>query len=613
VSAGGAFHARQTGAAVTEPSTTVAAAIITYNRGNVLRQSLSALLNQTRPLDEIIVIDNASSDGTPEIVAEEFPSVRLVRMQENTGAAGGFAAGIREAVERGYEWVWVFNDDDIPESHALETMLDAVGGLPDRTGIVGCARRSSDGNCHALGARWEHRHIPVERIDTSGPPLPLDIVTLSGTLVSAEAVRDSGLPRDNYFMMIEDLEYCLRVRRSGWQVYVVPQPLTTSLNMGSEGSSPPWRGYYQTRNQLAMSLQRRSAQELFWWLVRTTKFCCGALRSGDQPVERTRLRALGTWHALRGVSGRTVLPDAVSGGRGPDLHEPSHRGSHKEAHLARDARNLEPGGQDGVAAETSRERQDLSSSSFVARAVPEVWRSQQGPRLTGSGSWGTFWEETPEKHRIVRAEAQDYVERLSRVLPLHGRLQVLDFGCGTGHVAEELAPRVESVSLWDGAHSIRVRTAGRLAHLRNIQFLDLSEQTDFAACGPFDLILSHSVVQYMTREELAQWLGRWRSMLAPQGAIILSDLIGATRSTLRELFDLLWFAARRRVLVDALVEEAVSVRRYARARLDAPLLTVTPHDLAELTRGDDLSLQVLPQNLGHKSRRLAVLLRPSLS
>jgi 2-polyprenyl-3-methyl-5-hydroxy-6-metoxy-1,4-benzoquinol methylase len=281
--------------------------------------------------------------------------------------------------------------------------------------------------------------------------------------------------------------------------------------------------------------------------------------------------------------------------------------------VIRDVRSPDHGDQDGFAAGTSRERQDLSGASGVVRPVPEVWRSQHGPRLTGRGSWGNFWEGAPEKHRIVRAEAQDYVERLSRVLPLDGRLRLLDFGCGTGHVAEVLAPQVESVSLWDGAHNIRVRTARRLAHLPNIRFLDLSEQADFAAKGPFDLILCHSVVQYMTREDLALWLGRWRSMLAPQGAIVLSDLIGAARSVVREMFDLLWFAARRRVLLDALVEEAASIRRYARAKSDAPLLSVNPHDLAELIGGDHLSLQVLPQNLGHKNRRLAVLLRPSIS
>jgi GT2 family glycosyltransferase len=236
-------------------------------------------------------------------------------MDDNTGAAGGFAAGIREAVARGHDWVWVFNDDDIPEPDALATMLAAVEQLPPRTGVLGCARRGPDGNCHPLGARWNHRHVPVKSADPAASPFPLDVVTLSGTLVSADVVREAGVPKDEYFMMIEDLEYCLRVRRAGWNIYVVPRPLTTSFNLGSGGSSPPWRGYYQTRNQLAMSLEHSSPQELFWWLIRTVKLSFGAILSRDRPVARIRLRALGAWHGVRGVTGRSIPPTSASASR----------------------------------------------------------------------------------------------------------------------------------------------------------------------------------------------------------------------------------------------------------------------------------------------------------
>lgn len=285
----------------------VAAAVPTYNRREVLRKSLTGLLAQSRPLDEVIVVDNASSDGTAEMVAAEFPSVRLVSMPENTGPGGGYAAGLREAEARGHDWIWVFNDDDVPDTNALAVMLDAVAGLPATTGIVGCGRRDASGAPYMLGARWKNRHVPLPPTDVHGPPLAVDVLSFSGSLMSAELVRDIGLPRTDYFMMVEDLEYCLRARRASWSVYVLPQPLTISLNLGSVGQAPPWRGYYQTRNQLAMSLEHRSVPELWWWAVRNVKFVAGALRS-DRRAERLRLRALGAWHGIRGVRGRTVPP-----------------------------------------------------------------------------------------------------------------------------------------------------------------------------------------------------------------------------------------------------------------------------------------------------------------
>ncbi|MGH9112805.1 MAG: glycosyltransferase, partial [Acidimicrobiales bacterium] len=269
----------------------VAAVVVTYNRRDVLRASLAGLLSQTRPLDEVIVVDNASSDGTAEMVTAELPSVRLIEMPHNTGPGGGYAEGLRTAVASGHDWVWVFNDDDVPDPDALAVMLDAVAEPPARTGIVGCGRRDATGRPNAIGTRWKHRHAPVPApADVAGPPVALDVISFSASLVSSALVRAIGVPRADYFMMVEDLEYCLRARRAGWGVYVLPRPLTISLNLGSVGLAPPWRGYYQTRNQLAMTLEHRSVPELWWWAVRNARFCAGALRSGDRGGERVRLR-----------------------------------------------------------------------------------------------------------------------------------------------------------------------------------------------------------------------------------------------------------------------------------------------------------------------------------
>ena len=96
-------------------SGSVASVTVTYNAVQVLPRQIDALLRQTHPLREIVVVDNASSeDGTGTMLAELYPQVTVLRMPENLGAAGGWAAGLSyAAIEKGYDWVWTFDQDSV--------------------------------------------------------------------------------------------------------------------------------------------------------------------------------------------------------------------------------------------------------------------------------------------------------------------------------------------------------------------------------------------------------------------------------------------------------------------------------------------------------------------
>ena len=104
----------------------VAAVVVTYNRRQLLNENLTCLLAQSRPVD-IIVIDNASTDGTFESLGELIDSGRInyYNTGSNLGGAGGFSFGIERAVELGYDYVWVMDDDCMPRADALERLLAA--------------------------------------------------------------------------------------------------------------------------------------------------------------------------------------------------------------------------------------------------------------------------------------------------------------------------------------------------------------------------------------------------------------------------------------------------------------------------------------------------------
>jgi 2-polyprenyl-3-methyl-5-hydroxy-6-metoxy-1,4-benzoquinol methylase len=240
-------------------------------------------------------------------------------------------------------------------------------------------------------------------------------------------------------------------------------------------------------------------------------------------------------------------------------------------------------------------------------------RLEAHSREGGSDPWRSFWEATPAKQEIVRAEASDYVSRLSTVVPLVAEMRVLDFGCGTGHIAERLARQVSEVAVWDASQAVQARTHARLSDNRRVSIVDLSDERGVRASGQFDLIISHSVVQYMGYEELGQWLSTWSSMLKPRGSIVISDIVSDNRGVLRELWDLAAFASRNRVLLGALRDEYATALTYTRAmgRARARLLVLTQADIITLAVRAELNPTMLPGNLGHKTGRLAVRLTRS--
>jgi rhamnopyranosyl-N-acetylglucosaminyl-diphospho-decaprenol beta-1,3/1,4-galactofuranosyltransferase len=286
----------------------VAAVVLTYDRKELLRSCLDGLSRQVRPPDEVVVVDNGSADGTMEFLESSYPQVTRLRIEDNAGYGNGLSHGMRYAHDRGHDWIWTFDDDDRPEPEALDRLLEVARRRPDsRTGIIGSWGYSAEGRVLREGKVWRNGRWKHLVPDTENP-YSVDAMALSGTLISRELTATVGFPKDDYYLMFEDVEYCLRAVRAGFDVIVVPQPLTVMLRSGAGSANksyPPWRGYYQTRNHLAMALEHRSAPEVFWWGVRQAKLCAGTLLWLDRKPTRIGLRLRGAWDAALGVKGKS--------------------------------------------------------------------------------------------------------------------------------------------------------------------------------------------------------------------------------------------------------------------------------------------------------------------
>jgi rhamnopyranosyl-N-acetylglucosaminyl-diphospho-decaprenol beta-1,3/1,4-galactofuranosyltransferase len=276
--------------AAEEPAgTRVAAVVVTYARPDALRRSLLAIAAQSRRPDEVHVVDNAGDLDAAVWSDRAELAVHYHRMPENLGYAAGLSVGMRAAVDGGARYCWLLDDDSVPAGDVLERCLQVAGADP--------------------GVR---RGIPRHEGPTGAEVVRhCDFVLVDGALVTKPAIDDIGLPRADFFMMMEDVEYCRRLRRAGWDVVRLDDTSIERAHLGSGAGAvpaPPWRGYYQTRNQLRMALEPLSISELSGWCTRQAKFLVGAALHSDRRRERIRLRLRGAWDGARGVSGRTVEP-----------------------------------------------------------------------------------------------------------------------------------------------------------------------------------------------------------------------------------------------------------------------------------------------------------------
>lgn len=241
----------------------VCAVIVTYNRKALLRECLSGLKRQSRPLEGILVINNVSTDGTDAMLAAEFPDVTVMSMQSNLGGAGGFKVGMQAAYDHGYGWIWVMDDDAEPRPDALEKLLDAAQIIQAQPAyankplalcplIWGVNNAEIEGYHHK---RIDHlfRESPVDLSDSSQSIIPLDANAFVGPLFNHLGMTELGLPRDEYFLWCDDTEYTYRFSQRGG-CFLVKDAVINHKDIA--GPIAPAKIFYWRRNYSDFILRR---------------------------------------------------------------------------------------------------------------------------------------------------------------------------------------------------------------------------------------------------------------------------------------------------------------------------------------------------------------------
>lgn len=297
-------------------SPAIAAVVVTRNRSALLRKCLDAIARQTFPVAELLVIDNASTDDTQSVVAQAAGGPTYVRLEHNLGSSGGFYEGIRQGYEKGYDWFWVMDDDLIPEPDCLEKLTASPGFAEADTGIIAAAVKTPDGK---LEERSRSRLLDIEAYRTvkvcdaqeNGNSVErINCSTFLGLLVSRRAVERVGLPNKEFFISGDDLEYCVRIDKSGLKGYLVWDAVVVhfcpSIERLKKWFLPAythiprtalWKAYCGYRNRAYVIAQHCST----WAFVREfVRLLLAILVYDDCKIQRWRLLCRGFWTGWKG-------------------------------------------------------------------------------------------------------------------------------------------------------------------------------------------------------------------------------------------------------------------------------------------------------------------------
>ena len=264
----------------TEEKSSVAAVVVTYNRLELLRQCVEALRAQTTACD-ILIVDNASTDGTDQWLASQ-PDLRCRNTGSNLGGAGGFNYGMRWAVEAGYAYVWVMDDDTLPMPDALQKLLEADGVLEGNYGWLSSVALWTDGN----ECRMNRQKLKKSFYEYS-PLLKYGLVqaeqaTFVSLFLRADTIRQFGLPISAFFLWSDDIEFTRRIAvRGGIPSFTAGQSQVVHATKSNVGSNIALddveridRYFYAFRNEAYLYRQ----EGIKGWLFCFAKRCRDFLR-----------------------------------------------------------------------------------------------------------------------------------------------------------------------------------------------------------------------------------------------------------------------------------------------------------------------------------------------
>jgi GT2 family glycosyltransferase len=301
----------------TAPRESVAVVVVTHNRADLLVGMLDGLAAQTRAPDTVIVIDNASTDHTREVLDARTDLPLDVTTQENLGGAGGFHRGVQRAYAGGYDRVWLMDDDVVPAPRCLEELMavdqdcliavreDLSGTLVEKAAIDFDLR-------NPLAIKPKRSAVDTVYADRASMPALVEVhnVAFEGFMTRRSVIEEIGFPDPAFFIFYDDVDFAVRAREAGRHVWAVRDAvLVRQLDFNQQHDLAGWKGFYMYRNLFVVHLRHgeNALVRLKPWFITLAVVVLSPVRGGRAEA-RNVIRAMASARGMRRLTDPALPP-----------------------------------------------------------------------------------------------------------------------------------------------------------------------------------------------------------------------------------------------------------------------------------------------------------------
>lgn len=232
--------------------------IVTCNRERLLRECVAHAMNQTNRPNFLIIVDNASTDGTKAYLQslDQGDDLEIIYLPKNIGGAGGFAAGMERASQKNVACVLMIDDDAILAEDYMEKILAARCKYPQYKAFAGTVETGGEidtfhrRNLQKVGLLMK----TVREESYKQDYFVCDIASFCGMVADTDLIRQMGLPHAEYFIFFDDTEYSLRIRKASRFLVVTDAKLEHKKEKKTQNYPRryEWKDYYAIRNRIMM-------------------------------------------------------------------------------------------------------------------------------------------------------------------------------------------------------------------------------------------------------------------------------------------------------------------------------------------------------------------------